>query len=230
MELLKRGSRGELVKQVQRALGLLDDGIFGRLTEEAVRDYQRENGLTVDGIVGPATIGKLLAVRAGQVTGIKRSTRKITEIIVHCTATPAGKDYTVDDIRRWHTTPVAKGGRGWSDIGYHYVIYRNRECHEGRNVNIIGAHCQGHNSYSIGVVYVGGMTSDGKKAADSRTEKQADALLKLLLDLHRLYPDAEIKGHRDCSKDLNGNGIIEEWEWMKECPSFDVKKTYARVL
>ena len=116
MELLKRGSRGELVKQVQRALGLLDDGIFGRLTEEAVRDYQRENGLTVDGIVGPATIGKLLAVRAGQVTGIKRSTRKITEIIVHCTATPAGKDYTVDDIRRWQTTPVAKGG---------YVIYRN---------------------------------------------------------------------------------------------------------
>lgn len=224
MELLKRGSRGELVKQVQRALGLLADGIYGRLTEEAVRDYQGENGLTQDGIVGPRTMASLMAVRAGQLTGMKKSSRRIDEIIVHCTATPAGRDYTVADIRKWHKE------KGWSDIGYHYVIYRNGECHDGRDVNVIGAHCQGHNSHSIGLVYVGGMTADGKKAADSRTVAQADALLKLLIELHRLYPSAEIKGHRDCSKDQNGNGIIEEWEWMKECPSFDVRKCYQKVL
>ena len=74
MELLKRGSRGELVKQVQRALGLLADGIYGRLTEEAVRDYQGENGLTQDGIVGPRTMASLMAIRAGQLTGMKKST------------------------------------------------------------------------------------------------------------------------------------------------------------
>ena len=42
--------------------------------------------------------------------------RRITEIIIHCSATPEGKDFTVDDIRRWHLA------RNFADIGYHYVI------------------------------------------------------------------------------------------------------------
>ncbi len=223
MEILKRGSRGELVKQVQKALGLIADGIYGRLTEEAVRDYQNRNGLIADGIVGPSTLRKLLAVRVGQVTSFKKSTRRIDEIIIHCTATPAGKDFTVDDVTGWHKK------KGWATIGYHYLIYRNGEVHEGRDVNQIGAHCQGHNSHSIGIAYVGGLTADGKKAADSRTVAQANALLELLLKLRKLYPYAKIKGHRDCSPDKNGNGIIEQWEWMKECPSFDVKRCYGRI-
>jgi peptidoglycan hydrolase-like protein with peptidoglycan-binding domain len=73
-------------------LHLLPDGIFGKITEEAVRAFQSENGLKVDGIVGPATLAKLgIAVAAG----MKKSKRTITEIIVHCTATAEGKDYTV---------------------------------------------------------------------------------------------------------------------------------------
>ena len=111
MTTLKQGSRGELVKQVQKALCLIPDGIFGAITEEAVIAFQREHGLKADGIVGLATMERLLKLR--------RSRRTITEIIIHCTATPEGKDFTVDDIRRWHTTPASEGGRGWSDIGYH---------------------------------------------------------------------------------------------------------------
>jgi N-acetylmuramoyl-L-alanine amidase len=199
------------VKHIQRALHLLPDGIFGKITEEAVRAFQSENGLKVDGIVGPATLAKLgIAVAAG----MKKSKRTITEIIVHCTATPEGKDYTVDDIRKWHTAKPPQG-RGWSDIGYHYVIYRNGQVHEGRYVDIVGAHCAGHNLHSIGVVYVGGVASDGRTPKDTRTEQQKAALLSLLIDLKKLYPRAKIYGHRDFAN--------------KDCPSFNATKEYANL-
>ena len=92
----KRGSTGEMVKQIQEALNLLPDGIFGITTEQAVREFQRNKGLKADGIVGPATLARLVPLK------FKKSSRVITEIIVHCSATPEGKDYTVDDIRNWH--------------------------------------------------------------------------------------------------------------------------------
>lgn len=82
----KIGSRGEVVKQIQKALHLLPDGIFGTLTRDAVTQFQVKNRLKADGIVGPATLSKLIPSR------FKRSKRRITEIIVHCSATPEGKD------------------------------------------------------------------------------------------------------------------------------------------
>ena len=80
--------------------------------------------------------------------------RSITEIIVHCTATPEGKPFTVQQIREWHTAPKPKGN-GWRDIGYHYIVYLDGSVHNGRPVEQIGAHCSGHNAHSIGVCYVG---------------------------------------------------------------------------
>lgn len=118
-----------------------DDGIFGPLTEEAVKEFQEKNGLTVDGIVGKNTWTKINATY---------NPRNIKEIIVHCSATPEGKDFTVADIKRWHLA------RGFSDIGYHYVIYRDGSIHVGRSENISGAHCTGHNTISIGICYIGG--------------------------------------------------------------------------
>ena len=81
--------------------------------------------------------------------------RKINLIVVHCTATPEGRDVTVADIDRMHRA------RGWKKIGYHYVVYRDGSVHEGRPVNEVGAHVYGHNANSIGVVYVGGVAKDG---------------------------------------------------------------------
>jgi hypothetical protein len=54
--LLKMGSRGQEVIELQQALGLKADGIFGPGTKKAVEDYQLENGLMVDGIVGSQTL------------------------------------------------------------------------------------------------------------------------------------------------------------------------------
>ena len=204
MTLYKRGSRGEMVRQIQKALHLLADGIFGSQTEEAVRNFQKMKGLKADGIVGPATLAKLIPQR------LKKSKRMINKIIIHCSATPEGKDYTVDDIRRWHKQ------QGWSDIGYHYVVYRNGDVVNGRDVDIQGAHCadNGGNINSIGICYIGGCARDGKTPKDTRTDAQKFALLHLLLDLKKLYPHAVILGHRD----LDEHG--------KLCPSFDAKKEY----
>ena len=212
MELYKVGSRGAMVKRIQQAVGCYPDGVFGKLTEESVKAWQLAHGLIPDGIVGAKTLAKMFP----QVLGLKKSKRRIDLILVHCTATAEGKDFTVADIRRWHTTPKPKGN-GWSDIGYHYVIYRDGTIHEGRSVDISGAHCEGWNAHSIGVVYVGGCEKDGKTPKDTRTDEQKAALISLLMDLRKLYPDAKIAGHRDYDKK------------GKKCPSFDAKTEYKSI-
>lgn len=216
MELYKRGSTGPMVRQIQKALHLMPDGIYGAITEEAVRKWQAAHGLPADGIVGPKTLLKLIPER------LKKSKRTITDIVIHCTATRAWQDYSADDIRRMHKA------QGWADIGYHYVVRLDGTIEPGRDVDKIGAHVSGHNANSIGVVYVGGLDNQGK-AKDTRTENQKNALLNLLLDLRQLYPNARISGHRDFSPDLNGNGTIEPNEWIKECPCFDAKSEYRRI-
>lgn len=208
--LLKKGSRGDDVKAVQTALHCYPDGIFGAITEEAVKDWQEQHGLGVDGIVGKLTWASIFGNSDASATSIKKSNRKINLIVVHCTATEEGKDCTVDWIRRVHKN------KGYSDIGYHYVIYRDGSLHEGRNINLTGAHAKGFNSNSIGIVYVGGCPKgDTHKNKDTRTEAQKSTLLRLLKDLRKMYPHASIVGH----KDLNATG----------CPSFDAKKEYKAI-
>ncbi len=212
MELYKVGSRGAMVRRIQQAVGCYPDGVFGKLTEESVKAWQLAHGLIPDGIVGAKTLAKMFP----QVLGFKKSKRRIDLILVHCTATADGKDFTVEQIRGWHTAPKPKGN-GWSDIGYHYVIYRDGTIHEGRSVDVSGAHCEGWNAHSIGIVYVGGCEKDGKTPKDTRTDEQKAALLSLLMDLRKMYPQAKIAGHRDYDK----RG--------KKCPSFDAKTEYKDI-
>lgn len=212
MNTIRLNSRGEDVKTLQRALGITPvDGIFGVKTDAAVREYQRKNGLVEDGIVGNATWAKLLARPAQPENNskLRKSRRIITEIIVHCSATREGQNVTVPQIRAAHLQ------RGFSDIGYHYVVYLDGSIHEGRNVDAIGAHCTGHNANSIGVCYVGGVLTDGKTPKDTRTPMQKEALVKLLTDLKKLYPRATIHGHREYAN--------------KACPCFDVRSEYKNI-
>lgn len=148
--------------------------------------------------------------------------RDIKYIVVHATATKQGQNFTAKDIDRWHKQ------RGWSGIGYHYVIdiYGNLE--KGRPENRIGAHVKGYNRNSIGVVYVGGLNKN-LAPKDTRTNAQKEALKTLLKSLKTRYPKAKILGHRDFSKDLNGNGIIEPFEFIKACPCYDAKTEYKTL-
>ena len=204
MELIKKGSKGDTVKTLQGILHLAVDGVFGRITDECVRDFQRKNGLKIDGVVGDKTWEKLLGNNT-----LKTSSRRITEIIVHCSATREGRDYTVADITRWHKQ------RGFTTIGYHYVIYRDGSLHVGRDVNLVGAHCTNHNAHSIGICYIGGCKTDGISPKDTRTDAQKTALVALLKDLRRKYPYAKIHGHRDFAN--------------KACPSFDATREYKDI-
>lgn len=133
--------------------------------------------------------------------------RKITEIILHCAATPEGKDFTVADIDRWHRA------RKFNGIGYHYVIYRDGTVHAGRPVERSGAHCTGHNAQSVGVCYIGGCATDGKTPKDTRTPAQRAALTSLVKKLLKQYPGATVHGHNEFAG--------------KACPSFNVKEWLA---
>lgn len=131
--------------------------------------------------------------------------RKIDKIIIHCSATPEGKFFTVADIDRWHRD------RGWQGIGYHYVIYLDGSTHKGRPEETIGAHCSGQNAHSIGICYIGGLDASGK-AKDTRTPAQKKALHELVSDLKTRYPAATVHGHNEFAN--------------KDCPCFDVKNEF----
>ena len=132
--------------------------------------------------------------------------RKISKIIIHCSATPEGRDNTIEDIDRWHKA------RGWKGVGYHYVIHLDGSIHPGRSEDEVGAHCSGENSKSIGICYIGGLAKDCSTSKDTRTEAQKQSLLELLKELKERYPNATIHGHREFA--------------AKACPCFDAKYEY----
>jgi N-acetyl-anhydromuramyl-L-alanine amidase AmpD len=146
--------------------------------------------------------------------------RKIDTIIIHATASRDGIHQTVDQIRQMHIKE-----RGFSDIGYHYIIYLDGTINQGRNIESIGAHCTGHNKTSIGIAYVGGTDKDGKPK-DTRTPEQKEALKIIVNNLVKEYGIKIVKGHRDFSPDLDGDGNIERFEWIKSCPCFEVSEEF----
>jgi len=141
--------------------------------------------------------------------------RGINLLVYHCSATEAGKDYSVEEITVWHKA------RGFRTIGYHFLIHLDGTIDIGRNIHEIGAHAKGKNRNSIGICYIGGV-KDGRPH-DTRTTAQIHALRAIDRVLKSMFPEADSVGHRDLSVDLNGDGVIQRSEWMKACPSFDVK-------
>ena len=144
--------------------------------------------------------------------------RDINLIVIHCSATKEGKDYSVGDIRKWHKK------RGFKDIGYHFVITLVGKIKKGRPIEQPGAHAKGYNSNSIGVCYIGGLDFNGNPK-DTRTLAQIHALRNNVDTLRAIYGDnVGVVGHRDLSVDLNGDGVISKNEWMKSCPCFDISE------
>ena len=135
--------------------------------------------------------------------------RKIDEIIVHCSATPKGKDFSVDDIRKWHKQ------RGFCDAGYHFVVRIDGRIESGRPIAVAGAHCLGHNSRSIGVCYVGGCSEDGRTPADTRTAAQRESLERFIAELCAQFPGASVHGHCEYA--------------AKACPCFDASAEYSHL-
>lgn len=217
------------------------DGIIGDLSRAAIEGFQRDYGLVVDGIAGPQTktaltralaapkparpepdksamavpalasqrLGTVAAAAPPNVDSLKLldTARAIDEIIWHCAATAEGKDYTVADIRAWHKQ------RGFSDVGYHYIVYRDGRIVLGRPVGQQGAHCADHgkNRGTIGCSYIGGVAADGKTPKDTRTPAQRASMLWLTKQLAARHRGVKrVTGHNQYA--------------AKACPSFDVRK------
>ena len=136
--------------------------------------------------------------------------RDINKIILHCSATREGQDISTETIRGWHVNE-----RGWSDIGYHYVVLLDGTVDKARPVERQGAHVRGHNKGSIGICYIGGCDAD-MNPKDTRTDLQKDSLTELISYLMDSYEDATLHGHNEFSS--------------KACPSFDVKEEYKELI
>jgi N-acetyl-anhydromuramyl-L-alanine amidase AmpD len=113
-------------------------------------------------------------------------------------------DIGAADIRGWHKM------KGWSDIGYHYVIRRNGELETGRPLERAGAHVRGHNKNSVGVCLIGGVDDRGNPEANY-TKEQWERLQAIVNILSHKFPSADVMGHNDL---YSG----------KACPCFDVKE------
>lgn len=145
-------------------------------------------------------------------SAILKTRLKTKEIILHCSATPEGKNYTVEAIHNAHLA------RGFVGIGYNFVIDLNGTIHAGRPAGAVGAHCTGHNSTSVGVCYIGGVAGDGKTPKDTRTPAQRAALFELVRELMLNYniPLTRVFGHYQFAN--------------KACPSFKIDKFRAEFL
>lgn len=138
-------------------------------------------------------------------------------LIIHCTATPEGRAVTSTEIRRWHTDPVSKGGRGWQQVGYTDMVHldgrverlvANNEDNQVDPWEVTNG-ARGYNSISRHIVYVGGVSKDGKTPKDTRTTAQLKALEDYVKEFHARHPNVRIIGHNEVAS--------------KACPSFDVQ-------
>lgn len=151
--------------------------------------------------------------------------KDVKRIVIHCTAGFGD----VDAIKNyWHK--VLK----WRTGGYHIIIDLNGNIKIIYPFSKVVNGVRFFNSNSIHISYIGGVEKDNyKKAKDTRTPEQKEGILKAI----KLAKDwinvkggdannVTVLGHRDLSPDKNNNGIIETWERIKECPSFDAIPEY----
>ena len=144
--------------------------------------------------------------------------RTINLIVVHCSATQGNRMLSPEALDLMHRR------RGFNGTGYHYYIRRDGTVVNTRPLEVVGAHCKGNNAHSVGICYEGGLDARGNPK-DTRTPEQRSAMHLLVAQLlKRFKNNVCICGHRDLSPDLNGDGVIEPEEWVKECPCFEVRK------
>lgn len=172
--------------------------------------------------------------------------RKIKYIVIHCTAgfslIPAIESF-------WYRSK-ANGGLGWKSPGYHIIIYENGETwylgKDGKyskdpsklDLSKVTNGVLGFNQESVHISYVGGVDKKNvSKSVDTRTPEQKDSIIKaigmvqnLIMKAGQDYSYVKIQGHRDFSPDKNGNDVIDSWERIKECPSFDAIPEYEYLI
>jgi N-acetylmuramoyl-L-alanine amidase len=153
--------------------------------------------------------------------------KQIDYIFIHCSAGHGD----LESVRKfWREV------RGWRGVGYHTFIDYDGHRHRVAPYNQIVNGVLGYNHRSIHICYRGGvLKSNTYIVSDSRSIKQKDGIILEISDALKYLQDNQpidqirILGHRDASPDRNGDGIIEPWERIKDCPSFDAWQEYLHL-
>jgi N-acetyl-anhydromuramyl-L-alanine amidase AmpD len=132
-------------------------------------------------------------------------------LVLHCSATRVTQDYTAEQLEHDHKK------RGFRTVGYHFYVRKDGTVTKHRGLLAVGAHCKPYNRCSIGICYEGGLDANGKPA-DTRTLAQTEQLQLLFMRLHKIFPKAQICGHRD----LPGTT-------PKECPCLDAQVVFGFI-
>lgn len=119
-----------------------------------------------------------------------------TKIICHCSASDDESSDNIETIREWHLK------RGWDDIGYHFFIDKSGRIFKGRGIDVIGAHCYGHNKDSVGICVSG---------LNDFSPMQFTSLKVICFDLMRYF-------------NINADQIFHHNEFNKNktCPNFNL--------
>lgn len=182
------------------------DGVFGRKTDAAADLWLMNGGAATSTLLKPET-AQIMLQGARQYA--------INEVIVHCSATRPDWMHNapfvdqVAEIKRWHTDPVAQGGRGWRNIGYHWLISRSGQILSGRKETEIGAHVEGYNNGTIGICLIGGAGSSETDRFDQHFTAAQDTTLRQLL---------QGIGMRTAIRKISGHNQYA----AKACPGFNV--------
>lgn len=136
-------------------------------------------------------------------------------IMLHCTATPEGREVTYDDLWNWHVK-----GNGWSHIGYHWLIQLDGTVVACRPEPLQGAGCSGQNHDTVHITYAGGLEAGTNRSKDTRTPAQTAAMIDLIRDVSSRYKDI------DDARDIVGHNQFA----AKDCPCFSVPDWVDSVI
>jgi len=211
--LLEKNSPSFDATEIEQKVNTVDisqKNVLDEATEQAIgkkttQDYEIAAGESKwEGEKTPVDKSKytfdIVGSKEELITEFRESPRDITEFVTHWTATFSNQNIGAEDVHTWHLD------REFSGCGYHYVIQRDGKLQRGRPLNIKGAHAKkhGHNSYSIGIAFVGGFncpsgTPNPEKftTSDSFTEEQWNTYAMFAESFYTVWPGGQAWGHSD---------------------------------
>jgi N-acetyl-anhydromuramyl-L-alanine amidase AmpD len=146
---------------------------------------------------------------------IRSCTRDITEVVVHHTDTYEDQDIDYDDVYSWHTA------RNFKDVGYHFLILRNGDLQVARPISQIGAHClKGHNPFSIGIAFVGGIVGSSSKRGRKRDDstfrpEQWNTFKAFMRAFYTVHPGGQAWGHVDIDPERRSDPNFDVPSYVK---------------
>lgn len=151
-----------------------------------------EGGFEFNGIAGIGTFVSSVEELEAELTS---ATRPISEVILHWTETFTNANLDVNDILRISNS-----------LPYNYIIKRNGSLQRGIPINYPGSHGDllNHNTYSIGIAFVGGLNYptetdrvEETSSAGSITRSQYNTFYQFMRVFYNQYPGGQLLGHRD---------------------------------